>query len=301
MASWKESTPMKNAEDWLSPSLANIILDKAKHHNYRNWLILLLLLKTGRRINELLQLKPRDINYEENMILWHIEKKKDPQYRKWKGIDDNTLQLLKKFIDTEKLALEDYVFYSPYKGKTYPLTRQSVWIFLHKYAKFLGINVHPHTFRHTFSVWITQNMQHPSDLVKLKNLLEHSDIKMTEHYLQFSTAETQELLEKTFGTVKNVDSGEFKKYEQQALIREIKNEVNLKIRKLNPRREFNLKLKKIKTKMKTKKHTPIEKKMPKQLFVLKSEIAKVNTAHKITHVVESKEEIKPVKLFVRKE
>ena len=78
------------------------------------------------------------------------------------------------------------------------MNRGSVWYFLNKYSKETGIVVHPHSFRHTFAVWIVQNMENPGDLKVLKELLEHSDIKMTEHYLQFSTKQTKALLEKTF-------------------------------------------------------------------------------------------------------
>lgn len=191
--------PMENVGDWLNKDAVGALFNIAKTHSIRNWLILHLLLRTGRRIGELLQLKPADINFEDEQIKWHIEKKRTKKdYQVWKTIDQESLRYIIDYIKQEQIEPHEYLFFSPYKGREQHITRQAVWYFLSKYAKESGIDVHPHSFRHTFAVWIVQNMEHPGDLKILKELLEHSDIKMTEHYLQFSTKQTRELLEKTF-------------------------------------------------------------------------------------------------------
>ena len=191
------ANPMKDPENWLKPELVAILFSKAKQHSYRNWLILTLLLRTGRRIGELLQLKPKDVNVEQEMILWNIEKKKNVT-KKWKAIDGESLDLLIDYVSDNQIQLDEYVFFSPIKGREFHISRQAVFIFLQKYAKAMGVHIHPHTFRHTFSVWVAQHMKNPSDLKKLKDLLEHSNISMTEHYLQFAPGETKNLLEETF-------------------------------------------------------------------------------------------------------
>lgn len=217
-------SPISNPEDWLKPEIVRLLLDKALKHNPRNFLILFMLLRTGRRIGELLELKVKDISFEESMILWNIEKKhkrlKDKTtlefitwlddkgrkhfetekiyLRKWKAIDSKAITLLQSYIEEEELKPDDYVFYSNYKGKEYHLSRVTVWYFLSKYSEELGLDIHPHVFRHTFSVWIAQAMENPGDLKKLKDLLEHSDIQITESYLQFSTKDSKNLLERTF-------------------------------------------------------------------------------------------------------
>lgn len=194
-----QAKPMQNVGNWLKKESVETLFDIAKKHNLRNWLILHLLLRTGRRIGELLQLKPADINFQDSQIKWNIEKKRTKKdYQVWKTIDSESIFYLKQYIEYHKIKDFEYVFYSPYKGKTHHITRNAVWYFLNKYAKETGIEVHPHSFRHTFAVWIVQNMEHPGDLKMLKELLEHSDIKMTEQYLQFSTKESKKLLEKTF-------------------------------------------------------------------------------------------------------
>jgi integrase/recombinase XerD len=231
MADKTFGNPMRNPEDWLSRDFVDVILDKAKETNagYRNFLIVLLLVTTGRRIGELLDLKVKDINWEEETIVWNIEKKhkflkdeegfpipnEDPNSknkyltekiykREPKSIDRNSLAYLKDYIEQEGLDYKDYVFYSPEeedRSKKH-LARTTVWIFMNKISKALDIPFHPHTFRHTFAVWIAKKMESPADLKKLRDLLEHSDTKVTETYLKFNTKETKNLLEKTFGPEK---------------------------------------------------------------------------------------------------
>lgn len=192
----KGSNIMKDPEDWLSRESASMILSEARADSYRNWLLLYMLLRTGRRITELLSLKPKDIRAEESLILWTILKKRKP-LRKWKSIDSECLKVLLDYIQKENIREDVYVFYSKHKKQGH-LSRQFVWKIIKKYAKKLELDVHPHSFRHTFSVWTVEKMDNPGDLKMLKDHLEHNSIQTTEAYLQFSTKRSKELLERTF-------------------------------------------------------------------------------------------------------
>jgi len=194
----EQATPIKDLENWLTPELSRMLLSQAALKNKRDWLLMFCLLRTGRRISELLMLRPSHLNVNENMILWYIEKKK-AIVRKWKAIDTECFNELINYINKNNILPDEYVFFSPIKGRNYHLTRVACWYIIKKYSKNIGLNnVHPHTFRHTFAVWFAKVMNSPSDLKKLKDYLEHSDIRMTEVYLQFNPKETKELLEKTF-------------------------------------------------------------------------------------------------------
>jgi len=198
METSKANNTMKNPEDWLNRETASLILGEAKAHSYRNWLILYLLLRTGRRISELLELKPKDIRPEEHLILWTILKKR-AKLRKWKSIDSEALLTLINYIQDNNIPEDKYVFYSPYKEDRH-LSRQFVWRVIRRYARKLELSVHPHSFRHTFSVWAVEKMDNPGDLKMLKDHLEHNSIQTTESYLQFSTKRSRQLLEKTFNS-----------------------------------------------------------------------------------------------------
>jgi integrase/recombinase XerD len=195
----KANNIMNNPEDWLSRETASMILHEARNHSKRNWLILYTLLRTGRRISELLRIKPQDIRQEENLILWTILKKRRP-LRKWKSIDGETLAALNEYIEQEQIPQDQYIFSSPY-NKEKPLSRQFIWKLVKRYAKILELDVHPHSFRHTFSIWTVEKMDNPGDLKMLKDHLEHNSIQTTEAYLQFSTKRSKELLERTFNPV----------------------------------------------------------------------------------------------------
>ncbi|WP_298753585.1 site-specific integrase [uncultured Arcobacter sp.] len=211
---------MKDQEgSYLQQREVQALLDRASKANDggRNFLILLLLLRTGRRIGELLELKPKDIRFDDEndistgMITWNIEKKykkvKDDSekgyhtikthLRKSKPLDKQAMMYLLEYIRINEIGPDDYVFSSPYLEDRH-LSRVAVWIFLSKYAKELGIKVHPHSFRHTFSIMVTRQMKNPADLKKLSNLLEHSDMSITESYLQFAPKESRDLLKATF-------------------------------------------------------------------------------------------------------
>ena len=191
------SDVMKDVGDYLTYESAAKIFEIARKHNYRNYLILLLLLRTGRRISELLKLKPQDIDKSQGMILWNILKK-GGNYKRWKALDRTAYTSLINYIEQNNIKPNEYVFYSTYKGREHALSRVAVWYFLSKYLKEAGIEAHPHTFRHTFAVWIARKIKHPSDLIKLQNLLEHKDVKITQFYLQFAPQESRDLLEDTF-------------------------------------------------------------------------------------------------------
>ena len=75
------------------------------------------------------------------------------------------------------------------------MSRQNAHHLIHNYGKELGLDIHPHSYRHSFAVNMVRNMRSPSGLIILQDSLEHSDISMTRHYLQFSQEETRDLQE----------------------------------------------------------------------------------------------------------
>ena len=59
---------------------------------------------------------------------------------------------------------------------------------------------HPHMFRHSFAIhFLKHHDRNPAALPMLRKLLEHSNLQVTEHYLQFSDTESGKMLEEAFG------------------------------------------------------------------------------------------------------
>lgn len=164
----------------------------------RQKLIVRMLWKTGRRIGEILRIKVNEIDFENNNILWHIEKKKR-NYPKWKPSDKETMAMIQKYITMVGLVPDDYLFVNENTGR--PITRQAAYKFIVKAAKksqifFVGIKKpHPHHFRHSFAIDKARKLKSPADMRKLQQYMEHSDMGMTEQYLQFGDEDQRSLVE----------------------------------------------------------------------------------------------------------
>ena len=164
----------------------------------RNKVLIKLLWKSGRRITEILQIKGKHINFEKRMILWNIIKKKEP-YKAWKPIDNHTLELLDFYMDEYNVGMEDYLIHWANPKKH--ISRQRAFQIVRKLCSKVGIKKigdkqpHPHHFRHSMAVDLSRKLKSPSDLRKLQMFMEHSDLSVTETYLQFNDEEMRSLID----------------------------------------------------------------------------------------------------------
>lgn len=191
---------MKDLSGYLKDSQIKKIYYAAD--KWRDKLLIRLLWKSGRRITEILNLKVKDIDFEEKRILWIILKKKIGKgevVKSWKTIDIKTLELLAWFINQLELKPDYYVINAgnPFK----PITRQRAFQIVRRAGKLAGIEkvgekkIHPHHFRHSFAVNMAHKLKSPADMRKLQKHLEHSHLGMTETYLQFGDFGLGELIE----------------------------------------------------------------------------------------------------------
>ncbi len=74
----------------LTKDMVDKILDAAERTDDEDYLFLLLLARTGRRLGEILGIAPRDINFEEKILWTNIEKTRIAGSRGMCFIDDNT-------------------------------------------------------------------------------------------------------------------------------------------------------------------------------------------------------------------
>lgn len=188
---------MKDVEGFLTPEEVDILYNKASSE--RDKLLIRMLWKSGRRIGEILKVRVKDIDFEARNILYSIEKKKVKDLKKWKPIDDVTLSLIKAWVEKNNFQPEQYLFESSQK-QTGPITRQRAFQIIRSIGKEANIEhvgnkkIHPHHFRHSFAVNISKNLKSPADLRKLQMFLEHSNLNVTEVYLQFSNEDIRELI-----------------------------------------------------------------------------------------------------------
>lgn len=154
-------------------SLLNSI-DISKYHEFRDFIIIQLLLDTGMRIGECLSLKESDFDLKRNTILLRAEntKGKKTRYVYYSNVMDKYikrwLQYRDKYLDTE------YIF------PTIRGTMLDIRNFeknLRKYGERVEINITPHQIRNNFAKRFLLN---GGNIFALSKILGHSSVEVTE-------------------------------------------------------------------------------------------------------------------------
>lgn len=209
-----KGTPMKDLRGYLTSDEIDKVLSVI--NNLRDQVLFRLLWVTGARISEVVGdksdvylkkqnphifygLKVQDILWADNAVLIDtLKRKRYPPNKRRVPIDRKTIEMLRIFVNEEKLGLNDKVF---------RLTRVRVYQLLAKYGKLakipkIGIKpIHPHGFRHSHCVAYVKKNNTLEGLRKLQNRLNHANIETTAHYLQFAP-EAQQEIEDIFGDEK---------------------------------------------------------------------------------------------------
>jgi integrase/recombinase XerD len=176
---------MGNPDSYISWEDADRIISICK--SQRDRLIFRLLSRSGRRISEIMELKYKDIRWDNQSIKWHIKKKKDKAYTATIPQDEETMKMLRDWVIDENISGDEFIFKS--YGKHGHLTERRVAYLLVSYTKKLGINdlggekIHPHMFRHGFAIHKVLTMKSPYDIFTLQKIMCHSDIRETMWYL----------------------------------------------------------------------------------------------------------------------
>ena len=146
--------------------------------NFKHRLILKILYGCGLRVNELINLKKQDINFEEDLIKVNLGKGKKDRFVK---IPESIKKELNSYFN---LNTSENLFPSNRGGK---LTKKSILQVVKNAGKKAGIKkrVYPHLLRHSFATHLLEN---GTDLRVIQKLLGHSDIKTTQIYLKISNA-----------------------------------------------------------------------------------------------------------------
>lgn len=199
--------PMKKAQQpvvtHLTPDALKLILaqpDLSKRKGRRDLTLLSVLYDTGARVQELVDLKVRDVRLDHPPILTLTGKG-----RKTRQVPlmSNTENLLRQYMTESRLLLngkQDYpLFSNRLSGK---LTPEGVTYILNKHASsarsgcsIIPDKVTPHVFRHTKAMHL---LQAGVSLVYIRDLLGHVDISTTDIYARTDTELKRKALEKAY-------------------------------------------------------------------------------------------------------
>jgi integrase/recombinase XerD len=146
----------------------------------RDRTLILVLLRTGMRIGELLRTKLIDLNLAERRI--EIFEAQKNRVGRVVYISDDALSALKQWLDQRKRD-SDYVFYG-HRGR--PLSYEAARCIFQKYLAMAGL-AHKgytlHALRHTFA---SELLNAGMRLECLQQLLGHSSIEMTRRYARLT-------------------------------------------------------------------------------------------------------------------
>lgn len=147
-------------------------------NTFRNYVFLKLLLDTGLRLSEIINIKLYNIDFITSSIHVRVTKTDVDRYV---CFTESTRNLLNKFIVTN--SINNYIFYD-FKTNN-KMTTSSVESFIYRLKKKLNIgeNITPHKWRHTFA---TNYLKNGGDLETLRLLLGHSNLKTTQKYLHLN-------------------------------------------------------------------------------------------------------------------
>jgi len=175
MEDTKFTSNTKTLPKYISKEEISNILDKAKKDRYRNYILLLCLWRTGMRVSEVVSFRKNQI--QDNSII----------VRGGKGGKDRVIPLESELSNllglfTDRMTGRDKVF---------SLSERQVRNIVYKYSD--GIDVHPHTFRHSFAVHCLKNGM---NLRTLQKILGHSSLTTTQVYLDIVGKDIKDDFEK---------------------------------------------------------------------------------------------------------
>lgn len=152
--------------------------DIRNYPEYRNWVIINLLLATGARENTIINIKVGDVDLEEGYVIFNTTKAHKVVRI---GLEKKMRNILAEFINYWRtggdLDEDDYLFANEYDE---PLTRGGLCSAISKYNRRRGVEkTSIHLFRHTYAKnWITSG----GDIITLAKVLTHSELEMVKRY-----------------------------------------------------------------------------------------------------------------------
>lgn len=160
-------------------------LNTYKFTEYRDYVIMQLLLDTGMRIGECLMVNTSDVNFKDCSIYLRAEITKGKKGR-YVFFSEKMSKVLRRWIQyQDRYRFSDFLFCTS-KGKNLEINCFETNV--RNYAKRAGLtDIHPHVFRNNFA---KRYLMNGGDIYTLSRILGHSSVKVTENaYLDLDTAD----------------------------------------------------------------------------------------------------------------
>ncbi|KON83524.1 recombinase [Sporosarcina globispora] len=195
---------LEYVQNYYAASLSPTQLKYFKRDKERDFAILSLFLGSGIRVNELTNLRIKDINFSATEISV-IRKggKKDTV-----SITPSSLEDLKKYLQVREEKYKasngenEFLFIKYYKGRSEPLTNRAVENIVYKYTKSFDKRMSPHKLRHTYATNLAE--QTGGDIPLIMNQLGHTQSDISLLYIN-TTREKQRIAAELLDQRRNRD------------------------------------------------------------------------------------------------
>ncbi|MEV2908370.1 tyrosine-type recombinase/integrase [Paenibacillus larvae] len=157
--------------------------DQRQWAQWRDYIIMVLIIDTGMRLNEVCSLEKEEFDARDKKITLPAKKNKNRKSRVL-PLSTETTRLIKQLIvESEAYFDSSYVFTTNYGEK---LSEKTVQKALSKYAEKAKISrsVSPHKLRHNFATMAAINGM---DIFHLMKIMGHADIATTRKYVQVNS------------------------------------------------------------------------------------------------------------------
>lgn len=194
----------KRLPNYLSEQEVQLLLltaDKdVSSRGIRNKVMLYVLYASGVRVSELVSLTIDQIHFDSGFIHVVGKGKKERVIPLPKSI----LELLRYYLDhvyqkllpkQKEQGAENYLFFSLYKNKIKPMSRQYFWQTLKRILVLAGLtkNVTPHSLRHSLATHLLKN---GADIRSLQMLLGHENLSTVQIYTHLGNTQLREVYDK---------------------------------------------------------------------------------------------------------
>jgi integrase/recombinase XerD len=151
-------------------------VDKCSFSEYKTWAFENYLLATGNRISTALNVKIKDVDFQNGTLLLAKTKSRRQQVI---PLSNSLAIILKEYLEIRGGEADDYLFCNEYGAKASERTYQQL---VRRYNIKRNVNTTScHCFRHTFAKnWVLNS----GDIARLKTILGHSSLAVTNEYLQ---------------------------------------------------------------------------------------------------------------------
>lgn len=196
--------PKKLVEHMSEAAIAAVLAqpDTAKQKGLRDMFLMLFLYKTGARIQELLDIQLRDIQFgNAPRVTLHGKGAKTRNV----PLRENTVQHLKEYLKAfhphEGVYSDQYLFFVERGGRKKRMAEDTARHFVREYGEAARLvctevpeNVHPHLFRHSCAMSMYQN---GVDLSLVSQWLGHASLETTLVYAHADTELKRKAIEKS--------------------------------------------------------------------------------------------------------